>query len=80
MIFAFIVAKILNTLIKAIENGAYIKIVILARLYMLTREAMSMFIFGNFFDIVSIMSYFVLLGLFVLERIGFYNRQTIQNT
>ena len=68
LINALIMAKTLKAFLKAIKRRSYIEMAILARLYTVERLSFSMFLFNDYFDVISIISYVVLFGLWITRR------------
>ena len=61
IIMGFLFALIINSFLKALNYKEYIKSMIILRFFTFTRIAVSMFVFLDFFDFISIASYLYLL-------------------
>lgn len=57
ILFGIIISGVIRMFINALQTEDYIKAMIYVRFFMLTRTAFSMFTFGDFLDIISILSY-----------------------
>ena len=69
VVSAFVIAKTMNLLVSSVIKGEFIIIAVITRLFILEREAMSLFIFGNFFDFISILS-LCIIAVYVLLNKG----------
>lgn len=68
VVMGLIISWTLNDLIKSVKNERYFRAMLLIRLYASAQTAFSMFLFHNYVDIVSLISYFI---LFATYRKGF---------
>ena len=57
ILIGLVFSGIMKALINALQTEDYIKAMIYMRFFMLIRAAFSMFTFGEFLDIISILSY-----------------------
>lgn len=62
IIMGVVLASTLNSFIKAFNNRDVIKMLVLLRFFQLERTAISMFIFTDFIDPISVLSYIILLS------------------
>lgn len=61
VIFGLIFALMMNSFLKALNNKDYIKAMIILRFFLIGRGSLSLFIFLDYFDVISLISYLYLI-------------------